>query len=140
MVVAAAEAAVGLAIIIAVYRTRETLNVDQVTCSSYDAQLSLRHLWLIPHAAAGGRRHQRIAWASALPKQLVTTIALAFPGAAFVLALVGRCRRLSPRQLRPYHRDLAHWIRVGKFLCRLRAFISTSFRWSCCWSSPEWAF
>jgi NADH-quinone oxidoreductase subunit K len=29
-VVAAAEAAVGLAIIIAVYRTRETLNVDQV--------------------------------------------------------------------------------------------------------------
>ena len=30
MVVAAAEATVGLAIIIAVYRTRETLNVDQV--------------------------------------------------------------------------------------------------------------
>ena len=30
MVVAAAEAAVGLAIIIAIYRTRETLNVDQV--------------------------------------------------------------------------------------------------------------
>jgi len=30
MVVAAAEAAVGLAIIIAVYRTRATLNVDQV--------------------------------------------------------------------------------------------------------------
>ena len=30
MTVAAAEAAVGLAIIIAVYRTRETLNVDQV--------------------------------------------------------------------------------------------------------------
>ena len=30
MVVAAAEAAVGLAIIISVYRTRETLNVDQV--------------------------------------------------------------------------------------------------------------
>ncbi len=30
MVVAAAETAVGLAIIIAVYRTRETLNVDQV--------------------------------------------------------------------------------------------------------------
>jgi NADH-quinone oxidoreductase subunit K len=30
MVVAAAEAAVGLAIIFAVYRTRETLNVDQV--------------------------------------------------------------------------------------------------------------
>ncbi len=30
MVVAAAEAAVGLAIIISVYRTRETLNVDKV--------------------------------------------------------------------------------------------------------------
>jgi len=30
MVVAAAEAAVGLAIIIAIYRTRETLNVDRV--------------------------------------------------------------------------------------------------------------
>ena len=30
MVVAAAEAAVGLAIIISVYRTRETLNVDQI--------------------------------------------------------------------------------------------------------------
>ena len=30
IVVAAAEAAVGLAIIISVYRTRETLNVDQV--------------------------------------------------------------------------------------------------------------
>ena len=30
MVVAAAEAAVGLAIIIAIYRTRETLNIDQV--------------------------------------------------------------------------------------------------------------
>jgi NADH-quinone oxidoreductase subunit K len=30
MVVAAAEAAVGLAIILEVYRTRETLNVDQV--------------------------------------------------------------------------------------------------------------
>ena len=30
MVVAAAEAAVGLAIIIAVFRTRETLNVDQI--------------------------------------------------------------------------------------------------------------
>jgi NADH-quinone oxidoreductase subunit K len=30
MVVAAAESAVGPAIIIAVYRTRETLNVDQV--------------------------------------------------------------------------------------------------------------
>ncbi len=30
MVVAAAETAVGLAIIIAVFRTRETLNVDQV--------------------------------------------------------------------------------------------------------------
>ena len=30
MVVAAAEAAVGLAIIIAVYRTRQTLNVDRV--------------------------------------------------------------------------------------------------------------
>ena len=30
MVVAAAEAAVGLAIIIALFRTRETLNVDQV--------------------------------------------------------------------------------------------------------------
>jgi NADH-quinone oxidoreductase subunit K len=30
MVVAAAEAAVGLAIIIAVFRTRETLNIDQV--------------------------------------------------------------------------------------------------------------
>ncbi len=30
MVVAAAEAAVGLAIIIAVFRTRQTLNVDQV--------------------------------------------------------------------------------------------------------------
>jgi len=30
MVVAAAEAAVGLAIIIAVYRTRETLNIDRV--------------------------------------------------------------------------------------------------------------
>ena len=30
MVVAAAEAAVGLAIIISVFRTRETLNVDQV--------------------------------------------------------------------------------------------------------------
>ncbi len=30
MVVAAAEAAVGLAIIIAVYRTRNTLNVDQI--------------------------------------------------------------------------------------------------------------
>jgi NADH-quinone oxidoreductase subunit K len=30
MVVAAAEAAVGLAIIIAIYRTRQTLNVDQV--------------------------------------------------------------------------------------------------------------
>ena len=31
MVVAAAEAAVGLAIIIAIFRTRNTLNVDQVT-------------------------------------------------------------------------------------------------------------
>jgi NADH-quinone oxidoreductase subunit K len=30
MVVAAAEAAVGLAIIIAIFRTRETLNVDRV--------------------------------------------------------------------------------------------------------------
>jgi len=30
MVVAAAEAAVGLAIIIAIYRTRKTLNVDQI--------------------------------------------------------------------------------------------------------------
>jgi len=30
MVVAAAEAAVGLAIIIAIFRTRETLSVDQV--------------------------------------------------------------------------------------------------------------
>ena len=30
MVVAAAEAAVGLAIIIAIYRTRQTLNVDQI--------------------------------------------------------------------------------------------------------------
>jgi len=30
MVVAAAEAAVGLAIIIAIFRTRRTLNVDQV--------------------------------------------------------------------------------------------------------------
>ena len=30
MVVAAAEAAVGLAIIIAIYRTRRTLNVDQI--------------------------------------------------------------------------------------------------------------
>jgi NADH-quinone oxidoreductase subunit K len=30
MVVAAAEAAVGLAIIIALFRTRETLNIDQV--------------------------------------------------------------------------------------------------------------
>jgi NADH-quinone oxidoreductase subunit K len=30
MVVAAAEAAVGLAIIIAIFRTRETLNVDSV--------------------------------------------------------------------------------------------------------------
>ncbi len=30
MVVAAAEAAVGLAIIIAVFRTRETLNIDQI--------------------------------------------------------------------------------------------------------------
>ncbi|MFZ1160520.1 MAG: NADH-quinone oxidoreductase subunit K, partial [Candidatus Sulfotelmatobacter sp.] len=30
MIVAAAEATVGLAIIIAVYRTRETLNIDQV--------------------------------------------------------------------------------------------------------------
>ena len=30
MVVAAAEAAVGLAIIISVYRSRETLNVDQI--------------------------------------------------------------------------------------------------------------
>jgi NADH-quinone oxidoreductase subunit K len=30
MVVAAAEAAVGLAIVIAIFRTRETLNVDQV--------------------------------------------------------------------------------------------------------------
>jgi NADH-quinone oxidoreductase subunit K len=30
MVVAAAEAAVGLAIIISIYRTRQTLNVDQV--------------------------------------------------------------------------------------------------------------
>ena len=30
MVVAAAESAVGLAIIIAVYRTRQTLNVDQI--------------------------------------------------------------------------------------------------------------
>ncbi len=30
MVVAAAEAAVGLAIIIAIFRTRETLNVDQI--------------------------------------------------------------------------------------------------------------
>ncbi len=30
MVVAAAEAAVGLAIIIAIFRTRQTLNVDQV--------------------------------------------------------------------------------------------------------------
>jgi NADH-quinone oxidoreductase subunit K len=30
MIVAAAESAVGLAIIIAVYRTRETLNIDQV--------------------------------------------------------------------------------------------------------------
>jgi NADH-quinone oxidoreductase subunit K len=31
MAVAAAEAAVGLAIVIAVFRTRETLNVDEVT-------------------------------------------------------------------------------------------------------------
>jgi len=30
MVVAAAEAAVGLAIIIAIFRTRKTLNVDQI--------------------------------------------------------------------------------------------------------------
>ena len=30
MVVAAAEAAVGLAIIIAIYRSRQTLNVDQI--------------------------------------------------------------------------------------------------------------
>ena len=30
MVVAAAEAAVGLAIIIAIYRTRQTLNIDQI--------------------------------------------------------------------------------------------------------------
>ncbi len=30
MVVAAAEAAVGLAIIIAIFRTRQTLNVDQI--------------------------------------------------------------------------------------------------------------
>jgi len=30
MIVAAAEAAVGLAIIIAIYRTRQTLNVDQI--------------------------------------------------------------------------------------------------------------
>jgi NADH-quinone oxidoreductase subunit K len=30
MVVAAAEAAVGLAIIIAIFRSRETLNVDQI--------------------------------------------------------------------------------------------------------------
>jgi NADH-quinone oxidoreductase subunit K len=30
MVVAAAEAAVGLAIIIAIYRTRQTMNVDQI--------------------------------------------------------------------------------------------------------------
>jgi NADH-quinone oxidoreductase subunit K len=31
MAVAAAEAAVGLAIVIAVFRTRETLNIDEVT-------------------------------------------------------------------------------------------------------------
>jgi NADH-quinone oxidoreductase subunit K len=36
MVVAAAEAAVGLAIIIAVFRTRETLNVDRVNLLDYE--------------------------------------------------------------------------------------------------------
>ena len=44
MVVAAAEAAVGLAIIIAVYRTRETLNVDQEADASYHQQHYEREL------------------------------------------------------------------------------------------------
>ena len=46
MVVAAAEAAVGLAIIIAIFRTRNTLNVDQVEPD--ETMNDGLHLWLIP--------------------------------------------------------------------------------------------
>ena len=43
MVVAAAEAAVGLAIILTVFKNRQTLNIDEV---EFDEELM--QLWLIP--------------------------------------------------------------------------------------------
>ena len=49
MVVAAAEAAVGLAIIIAIFRTRQTLNVDQIDLMKLvSLACPLTYLWLIP--------------------------------------------------------------------------------------------
>ena len=46
MVVAAAEAAVGLAIILTVFKNRATLNIDEV--SSHEELAKMQQLWLIP--------------------------------------------------------------------------------------------
>jgi NADH-quinone oxidoreductase subunit L len=109
MVVAAAEAAVGLAIIIAVYRTRETLNIDQV--NSAQTMTSSLNLWLIPSCrwrappstAFSGRslRAPRSAWSDYF-----------FSGAAFAWALSVVARFSADASLPGI---LAHWIRSGSF-------------------------
>ncbi len=68
------------------------------------------------------------------PKALVNTIALGFTAAAFAMALWVRGPVLQPAADQiPHIENYATWLTVGTFSIPNTAFISTSFRWSCCW-------
>ena len=84
MVVAAAEAAVGLGIILTVFKNRKTLHIDEV---EYSEKLNMPPLWLIPAfpllgAALNGLLGRRFG------KSLVNLIAIGSVAASFVAVLL----------------------------------------------------
>ncbi len=92
MVVAAAEAAVGLAIIIAIFRTRQTLNVDQINRLEQLAKsfkqtfMPTSYLWFIPLLPFAGFLINGTVGRK-LPRALVSAVALIFTAIPAALVL-----------------------------------------------------
>ena len=138
IVVAAAEAAVGLAIVILIARNRQSLNVERVNLlKDSECHVVLDHLWIIPLLPLLGAAANGIFWRRAGRTSVVNRRRAWLDGACFrcgarscarIFALPADQHSLGHNY---FHLDLPPADSARTSRCK---WISSP--WSCCWSSP----
>src|SRR6266481_1128483 len=107
IVVAAAEAAVGLGIIILIARNRQTLNVERVDL------LKLEYLWIVPLLPLLGSAVNGL-FGAKWPNKIVNSVAIGSTGLSF-LAAIEAVREFFESGPTLFHKEFFTWIAAGNF-------------------------